>query len=106
MVWKVLCCWAPEERALNSSWEYVCFSLRTSQRQQQKIGFDENKWNSAARKPNTEGTRPAKAALDLLPLGHGDSAAISCPFLSLLIGLLPPTLKKELILKKMLTILF
>lgn len=57
------------------------------------------------RKPNTEGTGPAKAALDLLPLGHGDSAAISCPFLSL-IGLLPPTLKKELILKKMLTILF
>ena len=48
----------------------------------------------------------AKAALDLVSLGHGDSPAISCPFLSLQIGLLLPTLKEELILKRILTIFF
>lgn len=69
------------------------------------MDFDENKWNTAAQETNAECAEPAEAALELLHLGHGDSASISCPTLSLLIRLLPPTFKKELILKKMLKIL-
>ena len=93
------CCWAPEEQALNSSWDCVCDNNR--KQALMKINGTEQ-----PRKPHAKHPGPAKAALDLVSLGRGDSTAISCLFLSLLIGLLPPTLKEELILKRILTIFF